>query len=200
MTTRTRRATTRTLDVRLDQVAYAGYQLMAASTGIALMESQLELMRRNIQALKGKAKEKKKERRDKGPVASPSKSSSSEQIKGLPNNKKGKKPVYDNDVLTFEQMKHLSEAIAQLDGQKLERVIKIVHEGVPEIKDVIFFPPSLITAFMVCRTNRARGKSSSRLTCSRPRFLRSCTTLFCVRRVRQRQNGSGRQKVRALVG
>ncbi|KAJ7934796.1 Bromodomain-containing protein [Mycena leptocephala] len=103
---------------------------------IALMESQLELMRENIQALKGKAKEKKKkERRDKGLVASPSKSSSSEQIKGLPNNKKGKKPVYDNDVLTFEQMKHLSEAIAQLNGQKLERVIKIVHEGVPEIKD-----------------------------------------------------------------
>ena len=140
MTTRTRRAT-RTLDVRLDPVAYALYELMAASTGIALMESQLELMRENIQALKGKAKEKKKkERRDKGLVASPSKSSSSEQIKGLPNNKKGKKPVYDNDVLTFEQMKHLSEAIAQLDGQKLEQVIKIVHEGVPEIKDVIFSP------------------------------------------------------------
>ncbi|KAJ7805902.1 Bromodomain-containing protein [Mycena olivaceomarginata] len=135
---------------------------------IALMESQLELMRRNIQALKGKAKEKKKERRDKGPVASPSKSSSSEQIKGLPNNKKGKKPVYDNDVLTFEQMKHLSEAIAQLDGQKLERVIKIVHEGVPEIKDVIFFPPSLITAFMlynfVLRPLRAPATKRKRTT------------------------------------
>ncbi|KAF7339854.1 Bromodomain-containing protein [Mycena venus] len=95
---------------------------------IALMESQIELMRGNIQALRGKPKEKKKkERRDKGPVASSSKSSSSKQ--------KGKKPISDNDVLTFEQKKDLSEAIAGLDGQKLERVIKIIHEGVPEIKD-----------------------------------------------------------------
>ncbi|KAJ6509291.1 Bromodomain-containing protein [Mycena vitilis] len=102
---------------------------------IALMESQIELMRGNIQALRGKPKEKKKkERRDKAPVASSSKSSS-KQMKGLSNKKKAKKPVSDNDVLTFEQKKDLSEAIAQLDGQKLERVIKIIHEGVPEIKD-----------------------------------------------------------------
>jgi bromodomain-containing factor 1 len=109
--------------------------------GIALMESQIELMRGNIQALKGKPKEKKKkERRDKAPIASSSKSSS-KQVKGLSNKKKGKKPISDNDVLTFEQKKDLSEAIAQLDGQKLERVIKIIHEGVPEIKDVssLFF-------------------------------------------------------------
>ncbi|KAJ7492861.1 Bromodomain-containing protein [Mycena latifolia] len=100
---------------------------------IALMESQIELMRGNIQALKGKPKEKKKkERRDKGPVAS---SSKSKQMKALSTKKKGKKPISDNDVLTFEQKKDLSEAIAQLDGQKLEKVIKIIHEGVPEIKD-----------------------------------------------------------------
>ncbi|KAJ7107661.1 Bromodomain-containing protein, partial [Mycena crocata] len=102
---------------------------------IALMESQIELMRGNIQALKGKPKEKKKkERRDKGPIASSSKSSS-KQMKGLSNKKKSKKPISDNDVLTFEQKKDLSEAIAQLDGGKLEKVIKIIHEGVPEIKD-----------------------------------------------------------------
>ncbi|KAJ7102170.1 bromodomain-containing protein [Mycena belliarum] len=100
---------------------------------IALMESQIELMRGNIQALRGKPKEKKKkERRDKGPVAS---SSKSKQMKALSSKKKGKKPISDNDVLTFEQKKDLSEAIAQLDGQKLEKVIKIIHEGVPEIKD-----------------------------------------------------------------
>ncbi|KAJ7275282.1 Bromodomain-containing protein [Mycena haematopus] len=104
---------------------------------IALMESQIELMRGNIQALKGKPKEKKKkeQRREKGPIASSSKSSS-KQVKGLSNKKlKGKKPISDNDVLTFEQKKDLSEAIAQLEGAKLERVIKIIHEGVPEIKD-----------------------------------------------------------------
>ena len=39
----------------------------------------------------------------------------------------------DDDVLTFEQKKDLSEAIQTLDGQKLERVIQIIHEGVPEI-------------------------------------------------------------------
>ncbi|KAF7339672.1 Bromodomain-containing protein [Mycena sanguinolenta] len=105
---------------------------------IAQMESQIELMRGNIRSLKEKPKEKKKkERRDKGPIASSSKSSSSsKQVKGLSNKKpKGKKPMSDNDVLTFEQKKDLSEAIAGLDGAKLERVIKIIHEGVPEIKD-----------------------------------------------------------------
>ncbi|KAJ6574863.1 Bromodomain-containing protein [Mycena capillaripes] len=104
---------------------------------IAMMETQIELMRGNIQALRGKPKEKKvkKERRDKVPIASSSKSSSKQQVKGLSNKKKPKKPISDNDVLTFEQKKDLSEAIAQLDGQKLERVIKIIHEGVPEIKD-----------------------------------------------------------------
>ncbi|KAJ7139884.1 Bromodomain-containing protein [Mycena epipterygia] len=102
---------------------------------IALMESQIELMRGNIQALKGKPKEKKKkERRDKGPVASSSKSSS-KPMKGPSSKKKPKKPISDNDVLTFEQKKDLSEAIAGLDGPKLEKVIKIIHEGVPEIKD-----------------------------------------------------------------
>ncbi|KAJ7462616.1 Bromodomain-containing protein, partial [Mycena galericulata] len=105
------------------------------SCRIALMESQIELMRGNIQALKGKPKEKKKkERRDKGPIASSSKSSS-KQMKALSSKKQSKKPISDNDVLTFEQKKDLSEAIAQLDGQKLEKVIKIIHEGVPEIKD-----------------------------------------------------------------
>ncbi|KAJ6519584.1 hypothetical protein C8R45DRAFT_1057985 [Mycena sanguinolenta] len=105
---------------------------------IALMESQIELMRGNIRVLKEKPKDKKKkERRDKAPIASSSKSTSSnKQMKGLSNKKpKAKKPMSDNDVLTFEQKKDLSEAIAGLDGVKLERVIKIIHEGVPEIKD-----------------------------------------------------------------
>ena len=39
-------------------------------------------------------------------------------------------------MLSFEQKKDLSEAIQTLDGQKLERVIQIIHEGVPEIRDV----------------------------------------------------------------
>ncbi|KAJ8474043.1 hypothetical protein ONZ51_g7474 [Trametes cubensis] len=53
-----------------------------------------------------------------------------------PKGKKAKKPVTDDDVLTFEQKKDLSDTISKLDGAKLERVIQIIHEGVPEIRDV----------------------------------------------------------------
>ena len=44
--------------------------------------------------------------------------------------------IPDDDVLSFDQKKELSEAIGTLDGSKLERVINIIHEGVPEIRDV----------------------------------------------------------------
>ena len=46
-----------------------------------------------------------------------------------------------NDELTFEQKVDLSKAIQTLDGQKLERVIQIIHEGVPKTWDVciLFF-------------------------------------------------------------
>jgi len=108
------------------------------------MESQIETMRGSIAALKGTkpAKEKKKkEKRDKGSSAA----KSGKQGKQSSGKKKSKKPVADDDVLTFEQKKDLSEAIGKLDGAKLERVIQIIHEGVPEIRDVsprLFLPSS----------------------------------------------------------
>jgi hypothetical protein len=166
-------------------------------------------MRGNIQALRGKPKEKKKkeQRREKAPVASSSKGSKQQQVKGggLPNKKqKGKKPISDNDVLTFEQKKDLSEAIAQLDGQKLERVIKIIHEGVPEIKDVSFFvggfDPRRRDIADAISLNRARRRLSWRLTCCRPRFSRSCTTLYCAHCARLRRNGIERVKAEARAG
>ncbi|THH18596.1 hypothetical protein EW146_g2409 [Bondarzewia mesenterica] len=81
---------------------------------IAMIESQIETMR--------------------GPVASSSKAV--KEPKALPPKKKGKKTlIVDDDVLTFEQKKDLSEAIAHLDGSKLERVIAIIHEDDPEIRD-----------------------------------------------------------------
>ncbi|GLB36381.1 putative transcription factor [Lyophyllum shimeji] len=104
---------------------------------IAMMESQIEAMKGNIAALKnGKApkEKKKKEKRDKPPVASTSKAISSKPVKST-QKKKTKKPIADNDVLTFEQKKDLSESIAKLDETKLEKVIQIIHEGVPEIRD-----------------------------------------------------------------
>ncbi|KAF8898359.1 Bromodomain-containing protein [Infundibulicybe gibba] len=103
---------------------------------IAMMESQIETMRGSIAALKGakqpKEKKKIKEKREKAPVASTSKPPT--KPKALPK-KKGKKPIADDDVLTFEQKKDLSESIGKLDGTKLEKVIHIIHEGVPEIRD-----------------------------------------------------------------
>ena len=114
---------------------------------IATMESQIETMRATVAALKSnksvtvkkEKKEKKREKHPAGPVASSSKVVKKEP-KSQPAKKKGKKPtpVADDDVLTFEQKKDLSEAISHLDGSKLERVIAIIHEGVPEIRDVSF--------------------------------------------------------------
>ena len=55
------------------------------------------------------------------------------------NKKNKKKVVGDDDVLSFEQKKELSEMIGKLDGTKLEKVIAIIHEGVPEIRNVCLF-------------------------------------------------------------
>ncbi|KAJ7939870.1 Bromodomain-containing protein, partial [Mycena leptocephala] len=74
-------------------------------------------------SLKGKPKD---------PIASPSKRSS-KQMKDLSNKKKGAEPISVNDVLTFEQKKDLSEAVARLIGHKLEKVVQIIHEGVPDL-------------------------------------------------------------------
>jgi bromodomain-containing factor 1 len=107
---------------------------------IAIMESQIETMRGSIAALKGKPTEKKPKEKKKKEKATPAGSSSkaskpSKASNGGGNKRKGKKPVADDDVLSFEQKKDLSEAIQKLDGTKLEKVIQIIHEGVPEIRD-----------------------------------------------------------------
>ncbi|KAH7883907.1 hypothetical protein F5I97DRAFT_1930123 [Phlebopus sp. FC_14] len=109
---------------------------------IATMEAQIESMRGNLLALKNQpAKEKKKkEKKVKPAVASTSKASSSRANKATnavnaPAKRKPKKLIPEDDVLSFDQKKDLSEAITKLDGSKLERVIQIIHEGVPEIRD-----------------------------------------------------------------
>lgn len=109
---------------------------------IADMEHQIASMKNNLASLKrnGKEKHKKeKEKREKPtpPVASSSKSAPKQpKAPSAPKGKKSKKPVTDDDVLTFEQKKDLSDTISKLDGAKLERVIQIIHEGVPEIREV----------------------------------------------------------------
>lgn len=103
-----------------------------------MMESQIETMRNNIESLKTakapKEKKKKAEKKEKAPVASTSKPPPKQPK--APSKKKAKKNITDDDVLTFEQKKDLSESIGKLDGARLERVIQIIHEGVPEIRDV----------------------------------------------------------------
>lgn len=106
------------------------------------MEAQIESMRGNILALKnqpGKEKKKEKKKKDKPPTGSTSKASGSRAPKaanGAVKKKSSKKQLPDDDILTFDQKKDLSEAITKLDGSRLEKVINIIHEGVPEIRDV----------------------------------------------------------------
>lgn len=105
-----------------------------------MMESQMETMKANLAALKSNKSSEKKPKKEK--KKEKSFTSSSKPLKppkaisnGAGNKRKGKKPVADDDVLTFEQKKDLSEAIQTLDGNKLEKVFQIIHEGVPEIRD-----------------------------------------------------------------
>ncbi|KAH7908264.1 hypothetical protein BJ138DRAFT_1103658 [Hygrophoropsis aurantiaca] len=115
----------------------------ARARRIANMEAQIESMRGNILALKSKPpvkEKKKKEKKEKAPAASTSKASTSRANKSASatngtTKRKGKKQMQEDDVLSFDQKKDLSEAITKLDGQKLEKVIQIIHEGVPEIRD-----------------------------------------------------------------
>ncbi|KAJ4476755.1 bromodomain-containing protein [Lentinula aciculospora] len=104
---------------------------------IAMMESQIETIRGTISQLKSKPKDKKKKaKQEKAPVPSTSKASHPKPPKQpVTSKKKGKKTVTDDDVLSFEQKKELSDTIQNLEGSKLEKVIQIIHEGVPEIRD-----------------------------------------------------------------
>jgi len=107
---------------------------------IAAMESQIETMRNSISALKTqKEKKSKKSKKKETSASTPATTSkaSKKETKAAPKKKAASKKaqIPDDDVLSFEQKKDLSEAIQTLDGQKLERVIQIIHEGVPEIRD-----------------------------------------------------------------
>lgn len=108
---------------------------------IAAMESQIETMRNSISALKHqKEKKSKKSKKKDASASTPATASKGAKKEAKAATKKKSAPkktqIPDDDVLSFEQKKDLSEAIQTLDGQKLERVIQIIHEGVPEIRDV----------------------------------------------------------------
>lgn len=140
------------------------------------MENQIESMRGAISQLKNVPKEKKKKvKQEKAPVASSSKASASKPPKAAPK-KKGRKAITDDDVLTFEQKKELSEAITKLDGTKLEKVIQIIHEGVPEIRDVCLFLFSLLVYLINKYPYRAPKRLNSRSIHYQPQFSHDYTT------------------------
>lgn len=116
---------------------------------IAAMESQIETMRNSISALKHQKEKKTKKTKKKDASASTAATASKaakKETKAATKKKSAPKKtqIPDDDVLSFEQKKDLSEAIQTLDGQKLERVIQIIHEGVPEIRDVRSPSPSVV--------------------------------------------------------
>ncbi|KAK6969602.1 Bromodomain-containing protein [Favolaschia claudopus] len=97
-------------------------------------ESGDDVSRIAMQIRGGRLKtDKKKERRDRGHIASSSKSRGKQSKGGV--SKKTKRPIADTHILTFEQKVELSEAVNQLDGPKLERIYTIIREGVPEIRE-----------------------------------------------------------------
>lgn len=110
---------------------------------IASMEAQIESMRGNLLALKNQPpKEKKKKKKESKPTTASTSKFVAPRTSKVANagngavKRKTKKQAPEDDTLSFDQKKDLSEAITKLDGQKLEKVIQIIHEGVPEIRDV----------------------------------------------------------------
>jgi len=108
---------------------------------IASLESQIETMKGNLALLKNATKKKEKKKKEKKRASSPVASSSKPNGKAAKHSSGKKKSTkktdkfYNSDVLSFEQKKDLSETIQSLDGEKLERVIQIIHDGVPEVRD-----------------------------------------------------------------
>lgn len=110
---------------------------------IALMESQIETMKGNLAALKNQnkkqrkeKKEKKREKRISPPVASSSKANGKSSKPSQKKKGSNKEKVADDDVLSFDQKKELSEAMENLEEEKMEKAIAIIHEGLPHIRDV----------------------------------------------------------------
>jgi len=104
-----------------------------------MMEAQIQSLHSALSVLKKKPKKDKKNKAygvPKPPKAPRPAASSS--FGGAP--KKKKKQSHDDDeVLTFEQKKALSESIQTLDGAKLEKVLEIIDEVYPEIREVCTF-------------------------------------------------------------
>jgi hypothetical protein len=103
-----------------------------------LMEAQIQSLHNALASIKKNAKKDKLKKTSpavpKPPKPAPAK------VSGGPGNpfKKKKKVAHDDDEpnLSFEQKKQLSESIQSLDGARLEKVLEIIDEVYPEIREV----------------------------------------------------------------
>ena len=139
------------------------------------MEAQMEAMNRTLAGLKQQKKalvphvKHEKKREKPAPVASTSKATPKTSAKKAPtgHKKAPKRPITDDDVLSFEQKKELSDTIGKLDGSKLERVIQIIHEGVPEIRDVsVIAPASVYAPLTTVNTEHGGDRARDRYSAS----------------------------------
>lgn len=150
------------------------------------MENQLATLKSGIDAIKKKKPRKDKvHKRDKYGASSVGTSKNGKSSMQKLGKKKKMKTLPDEEVLSFEQKKDLSETIQNLDGVKLERVIQIIHEGVPEIRDVSGFCFCLLFALFqrccaLCAHPRALKRLSSTSTLSLHLCSPSSTTTCCA--------------------
>jgi hypothetical protein len=108
------------------------------SDAVMLMEAQIQSLHNALASIKKNAKKDKLKKTSpavpKPPKPAPAK------VSGGPGNpfKKKKKVAHDDDEpnLSFEQKKQLSESIQSLDGARLEKVLEIIDEVYPEIREV----------------------------------------------------------------
>lgn len=135
---------------------------------VMMMEAQIQSLHSALSALKKKPKKDKKHKAysvPKPPKAPRPAAFSS--FGGVP--KKKKKQSHDDDeVLTFEQKKALSESIQTLDGAKLEKVLEIIDEVYPEIREVCTLRLSCLN-----RHSTSRRSPLKRSSLTSTRYLRT---------------------------
>lgn len=104
---------------------------------VMVMEAQIQSLHNALASLKKTKPKKEKVRKPAPAVPRPPKPANGKVGGGSGLFKKKKKSGHDEeDNLTFEQKKQLSESIQTLDGSRLEKVLEIIDEVYPEIREV----------------------------------------------------------------
>ncbi|KAG8830786.1 hypothetical protein FRC17_004244 [Serendipita sp. 399] len=105
------------------------------SNAVMLMEAQIQSLHNALASLKKKPK-KEKIRKPLPPAPKPPKIPNGKPPGAPGAFKKKKKTGHDEEeTLSFEQKKQLSETIQTLDGNRLEKVLEIIDEVYPEIRE-----------------------------------------------------------------